>query len=184
MNGNESSDALSRLRRLPEDAGGLVANAIAPIDDVIREIGVSFRSSHYAEDCRDWHPQGYGYYQAHASRFVFAIEATNGNVSEYSLCAARSPDGQHGLYVSVCEYRALSAQRENKDGSAGVFHRIVIDRIYLVKPNTLSLALRAQMLDELRQGNFIRAYEEHVRQNRASLPDDAVIRPWLPTRSA
>lgn len=29
--------------------------------------------------------------------------------------------------------------------------------MYLVKPNTLSLAFRAQMLDELSQGNFLTA---------------------------
>jgi hypothetical protein len=181
MNGNERSDALARLRPLAEDTGHLIAKAIAPIDDAIRQIGVSFRASHFAEDCRDWNPEGYGIHQAHASRFVFAIEATDGNVSEYCLCAARGPDGRHGLYVSVCEYRVVSEQRENEDGGAGVVHRAVIDRIYLVKPNALSLALRAQILDELSQGHFLKAYEEHVRQN---LPDGAVFRYWLPQRSS
>jgi len=184
MSGNEGSDPLSRLQRLADDAGTLAAKAIAPIDEVIREIGISFRSSHFAEDCRDWDPKGYGYYQAHASRFVFAIEATNGSVSEYSLCAARGPDGRHGLYVSVCEYREVTEREEKEDGSAALVHQIVIDRIYLVHPSALSLSLRTQMLDELHQGNFIRAYAEHVRQNRGKLPEEAVIRHWLPTRNA
>jgi hypothetical protein len=174
-------EALSRLRPRVPDGGRLIAQAIEPVDEVIRDIGISFRASHFAEDCRDWNPEGYAVYQAHASRFVFAIEATNGNVSEYCLCAARGPDGNCGLYVSVCEYRVVDQQRKNKGGHPEVVHRVVMDRVYTVKPNTLSIALRAQMLDELNQGNFIRAYEEHVRQNG---PDGGVHRYWLPTRTA
>jgi len=177
MSAGESTDALSRLRPLAQDAGDLIEKAIAPIDEAIREIGISFRASHFAEDCRDWNPEGYALYQAHASRFVFAIEATSGNVSEYCLCAARGLDGRHGLYVSVCEYHVESQQQRNVDGSAGLVHRAVIDRIYLVKPNALSLALRAQMLDELTQGHFLKAYGEHVRSHGA---DGAVFRPWMP----
>ena len=180
MNGEESSDALSGLRRLREDAWSLIAGAIAPVDEAIREIGVPFRSSHYAEDVRDWSPKGYGYYQAHASRFVFAIEAVDGKVSEYSLCAAAGPDGLCGLYVSVCESHTETEPREGEGGGPGVVHRVVIDRIYQVRPEELSLALRAQILDELHQGNFLRAYREHVQRQRQGLPGDPVARPWLP----
>jgi hypothetical protein len=177
--GTQPANPPTRPLRRRQDAGDLVAQALAPIDDMIRENGVSFRSSHFAEDCRDWDPQGCGYYQGHASRFVFAIEATDGKVSEYSLCAAAGPDGQHGLYVSVCEYHAVAEQREGKDGKPEVFHGVVIDRIYLVKPNALSLGLRAQMLDEVSQGNFMRAYQQYVRQKREGQAGDSVTRPWL-----
>lgn len=175
MNGNESSDARRRRRHRRPDAGALITEAIVPVDEMIRENGVSFRSSHYAEDCRDWPAGGYGYYQAHASRFVFAIEATDGKVSEYALCAARGPDGVHGLHVSVCEYRTVDEPRDD-----GVVHRVVIDRMYLVKPNTLSLALRAQMLDELSQGNFLRAYRAHIEEHPDGAPEDSVFRYWMP----
>ncbi len=184
MNGNESSDPLARLRRLANDAGGLIAEALAPVDEAIREIGVPLRASHYAEDCRDWNPEGYGYYQAHASRFAFAIEVADGKVSEYSLCAAEGPDGTCGLYVSVCEYHVADEKRKNEDGSEEVIHRNVIDRIYLVRPETLSLALRAQMLDELSQGNFLRAYREHVERGREGLPEEDLFRYWLPKKEA
>ena len=176
MNGEESSDALSGLRRLREDTWSLIGGAIAPVDEAIRETGIPFRSSHYAEDCRDWNPKGCGYYQAHASRFVFAIEAVDGKVSEYSLCAAEGPDGQCGLYVSVCESHTETEPREGE----GVAHRVVIDRIYQVRPEELSLALRAQILDELCQGNFLRAYRQHVERQREGQPSDPVHRPWLP----
>lgn len=177
--GSETATAPPRRPRLRQDTGDLVAEALVPIDDMIRENGVSFRASHFAEDCRDWDPEGNGYYQGHASRFVFAIEAADGRVSEYALCAAAGPEGQHGLYVSVCEYHAVTEQREGKDGRPKVSHGVVIDRIYLVKPDALSLALRAQMLDELSQGNFMRAYQQYVRQSREGQAGDSVIRPWL-----
>ena len=184
MNGDESSDALSSLRRLKDNAGGLIAEAIAPVDEAIREIGVSFRASHYAEDCRDWDPDGYGYYQAHAGRFVFAIEVAEGNVSEYCLCAAQGPDGNHGLYVSVCDYHVEDEERKAEGGETEVIHRAVIDRIYLVRPETLSLSLRAQMLDELSQGNFLRAYRHYVEQGPEERPEDGVFRYWLPKKKA
>ncbi len=177
MSSTEGNDPLARLQRLREDAGVMALHAIEPIDAVIREIGVSYRASHFAEDCRDWDPAEYPYYQAHASRFAFAIEVAEGKAAEYALCAARGPDGQHGLCVSVCESHV---EDEPRDG--GVFHRVVMDRIYTVRPNGLSLALRAQMIDELNQGNFLRAYEEHVREHRENLPSEAVFRYWLPTR--
>jgi hypothetical protein len=172
-------DALARLQPIANDAGGMIADATKPIDEAIREIGVALRASHFAEDCRDWDPEGYGLYQAHASRFVFAIEAADGRCSEYSLCAARGPDGRCGLYVSVCEYHVVDEEREKADGSTALVHRAEIDRIYAVRPETLSLALRAQMLDELQQGHFLRAYREHV---EAGGPDGAVLRPWFPQR--
>ena len=166
-----------RRRRRQPDAGRLVADALAPIDEMIRENGFAFRASHFAEDCRDWPESGYAYYQAHAGRFAFAIEAAGGRASEYCLCAARGPDGECALYVSVCEYRVVDEPREG----GGVWHRIVIDRIRLVKPGALSLKLRAEMLDEVSQGNFLRAYRTHVREHPDATPEDAIIRPWLHT---
>jgi len=177
--GSPGTNPAPRGGRMRQDAGDLIAQALTPIDDMIRENGVAFRASHFAEDCRDWDPEGYGYYQGHASRFVFAIEATDGKVSEYSVCAAAGPDGQCGLYVSVCEYHVVAEQRTGKDGKPEVRHSVAIDRIYLVKPNALSLALRAQMLDELSQGNFMRAYQQYVRQKREGQPAESVTRPWL-----
>ncbi len=179
MNGEENSDAMAALHRLRQDTGGLIAEAIAPVDEAIRELGVPLRSSHYAEDVRDWNPKGCGYYQAHASRFAFAIEAAEGKVSEYCLCAAEGPDGQCGLYVSVCESRTETEPGEGEEGR-DVVHRVVIDRMYLVKPDELSLALRAQMLDELHQGNFLRSYRKHVEGQQEGQPSDPVHRPWLP----
>jgi len=184
MNDDASSDALSSLRRLKHNAGGLIAEAIAPVDEAIRQIGVSFRASHYAEDCRDWDPDGYGYYQAHAGRFVFAIEVAEGNVSEYCLCAAQGPDGNHGLYVSVCDYHVEDEERKAEGGGTEVIHRTVIDRMYLVRPETLSLSLRAQMLDELSQGNFLRAYRHYLEQAPEERPADGVFRYWLPKTDA
>lgn len=181
MSSNLDSDALSCLERLADDAGRMIAKAIEPIDDAIRRIGVSLRASHFAEDCRDWDPKGYGLLQAHASRFVFAIEATNGLCSEYSLCAARGPDGRHGLYVSVCEYHVVDAERKRDDGAMETVQRAQIDRIYLVRPNTLSLELRALMLDELNQGHFLKAYKEHV---EGGGPDGAVLRYWFPKKAS
>ena len=143
---------------------------------MIRESGVSFRASHYAEDCRDWPARGYAYYQAHAGRFAFALEVADGRLSEYSLCAACGPDGVHGLYVSVCESHVEDEPRE--DG--GVTHRVVLDRLFLVRPNALSLALRAQMLDELSQGHFLPAYRAHVEEHPEGAPEDPVLRYWLP----
>jgi hypothetical protein len=184
MSSSETGDPLSRLHRLPDDVGSLVAKAIAPVEDVIREIGVPFRASHFAEDCRDWDPQGYGYYQGHASRFAFALEATDGRLSEYALCAAPGPDGQCGLYVSVCESHVVDEQREGRDGKPQVVHRVEVDRVSLVKPSSLSLALRAQLLDELHQGNFLRAYRQHVEEHAKGAPEEAVFRYWLPKHGA
>ncbi len=164
-----------RRRRRQPDAGRLIADAIAPIDEMIRENGFAFRASHFAEDCQDWPESGYAYHQAHAGRFAFAIEAAGGRASEYCLCAARGPDGECGLYVSVCEYRVVDEPREG----GGVRHRIVIDRIRLVKPDALSLKLRAEILDELSQGNFLRAYRTHIREHPDGTPEDAIIRPWM-----
>ncbi len=175
----ESTTPARRRWRRRQDAGDLIAEAIVPTDEMIRENGLAFRSSHFAEDCQDWAADGYPYYQGHASRFVFAIEATGGICNEYSLCAAEGPDGQYGLYVSVCEYRFVTEQREGKDGKARPYHRVVIDRVYLVKPDTLSLALRAQILDELSQGNFMGAYRRYVREHQAGEAVEPVSRPWL-----
>ncbi len=61
-----------------------------------------------------------------------------------------------------------------------VVHRVVVDRICLVKPDELSLALRAQMLDELHQGNFLRSYRKHVEARQDGRPSDPVHRAWLP----
>jgi len=179
--GKQSTAPTRRTWRRRQDAGDLIAEAIAPIDEMIREHGLAYRSSHFAEDCQDWAADGYPYYQGHASRFVFAIEAADGVCNEYSLCAAQGPDGRYGLYVSVCEYRVVTEQREGKDGKPRPYHRVVIDRIYLVKPNALSLALRAQILDELSQGNFMRAYRRYVREHQAGEAGEPVTRPWLQT---
>ena len=173
--------ATQRRRRFRQpDAGQLVADAIAPIDEMIRENGFAFRASHFAEDCRDWPKGAYAYYQAHASRFAFAIEAAGGRASEYCLCAARGPEGDCGLYVSVCESRVVDEPREG----GGVVHRVVIDRIRLVKPDALSLKLRAEMMDELSQGNFLGAYRRHIREHPEGTPEDTIIRPWLPSGGA
>jgi hypothetical protein len=167
-----------RRRRFRQpDAGRLIADAIAPIDEMIRQNGFAFRASHFAEDCRDWPASGCAYYQAHAGRFAFAIEAAGGRATEYCLCAARGPDGVCALYVSVCEYGVVDEPREG----GGVLHRIVIDQIRLVKPDALSLKLRAEMMDELSQGNFLGAYRAHVREHPDGTPPDAVIRPWMGT---
>ena len=179
--GAQGAAPAPRFGRQRQDAGDLIAQAIAPVDDTIRANGLAFRSSHFAEDCRDWPAGGYPYYQGHASRFVFAIEVADGVCSEYSLCAAQGPDGQYGLYVSVCEYRAVTEQREGKDGKPEPYHRVVIDRIYLVRADALSLALRAQILDEISQGNFMRAYQQYVRQHQAGEAAESVVRPWLQT---
>ena len=167
---------MQRGRRFRQpDAGQLIADALTPIDEMIRENGFAFRASHFAEDCRDWPASGYAYYQAHAGRFAFAIEAAGGRASEYCLCAARGPDGECGLCVSVCEYRVVDEPREG----GGVWHRIVIDQIRLVKPDALSLKLRAEILDEVSNGNFLRAYRTHVREHPEGTPEDAIIRPWM-----
>lgn len=181
MSATPDADALSRLQALPDDAGRLIAKTVEPIDDAIRRLGVSLRASHFAEDCRDWDPDAYGVLQAHASRFVFALEATNGRCSEYSLCAATGPDGEHGLWVSVCEYHVVEVERTRKDGAVETLQKAEIDRVYLVRPNTLSLELRALLLDELNQGHFLKAYKEHV---EAGGPDGAVLRPWFPQKEA
>jgi hypothetical protein len=167
-----------RRRRQP-DAGRLIADALAPVNEMIRENGFAFRASHFAVDCRDWPASGDGYYQAHVGRFAFAVEAAGSRASEYCLCAARGPDGECGLCVSVCEYRVVDEAREG-----GVRHRIVIDGIRLVKPEALSLKLRAQVLDEVAGGNFLRAYEAHLREHPEGTPPDAVIRPWMATGGA
>jgi len=180
MSNDPNGDALSIPRRLRHNAGSLIAEAIAPVDEAIREIGVSFRAAHFAEDCRDWDPEGYALYQAHAGRFVFAIEVAEGNVSEYCLCAAQGQDGEHGLYVSVCDYHVEDEERQAADGGTEVIHRAVIDRMYLVRPESLSLSLRAQVLDELSQGNFLRAYRHYLEQAPEERPPDGVFRYWLP----
>jgi hypothetical protein len=180
MSGGPDAEALACLRTVPDDAGRMIAKAIEPIDDAIRRIGASLRASHFAEDCRDWDPAAYGVLQAHASRFVFAIEATDGRCSEYSLCAATGPDGRHGLWVSVCEYHVVDAERERKDGAMETIQKAEIDRVYLVRPSTLSLELRALMMDELNQGHFLKAYREHV---EAGGPDEAVVRYWFPKKT-
>ncbi len=177
MGGEVSDEALARLKSVTEDTGRMVAGALAPVDEAIREIDIQFRASHFAEDCRDWHPPEGGRHRAHASRFVFAIESTGDRATEYSLCAARGPDGHCGLYVSVCEYHQVT-----EPGEAAP--RIVIDRIYLTKPETLSLWLRVQMLDELTQGHFPKAYEAYARQDGDRTPADGIMRHWLPKRGA
>jgi hypothetical protein len=179
MNASDLDDILSRLKPLRHDTGDLVAEAIAPIDEVIAEVGVSLRASHYAEDCRDW-PGGSGYYQAHASRFVFALESAEGRATEYCLCAAPGPDGRHCLQVSICEYHTVDGEREGPGGTREPNPRIEIDRIYTVRPESLSLGLRAQMLDELEQGHFLRALAAHVRDHDGSPPPEAVVRYWMP----
>ena len=173
----QGMSAMRRRRRRQPDASQLIAEAIAPIDEMIRRNGFAFRASHFAEDCRDWSPAGYAYHQAHAARFAFAIEAAGGRVSEYCLCAARGPDGECGLYVSVCNHHVEDVPHEG----GGVRHQIVIDDIRLVKPGALSLKLRAELMDELSQGNFLGAYRGHVRAHPDGTPEDAVIRPWLHT---
>ncbi|MCK4283406.1 MAG: hypothetical protein KAX44_03740 [Candidatus Brocadiae bacterium] len=177
---SEREGAGRRRWRRRQDAGDLIAEALAPVDEMIQENGVSFRASHFAEDCGDWPAGAYAYRQGHASRFAFALEAADGTLSEYCLCAARGPDGVHGLYVSVCESHTEDEPQEG----GGVIHRVVIDRIYLVKPNALSLALRAQMLDEVSQGNFMRAYRRHMEEYPEGAPEDTVVRPWLPSGGA
>ena len=177
MGGQVSEEALARLKSVTQDTGRLVAQALEPVDEAIREIDIPFRSSHFAEDCRDWHPPEKGRHRAHASRFAFCIESTGNRATEYSLCAARGPDGQCGLYVSVCEYH-----EEGERGTADPL--VVVDRVFLTIPEKLSLWARVQMLDELSQGNFIKAYEEYIRQDGDRTPADGVMRPWLPTWSA
>jgi len=176
----EGRGELPVLPAFKEDTGAMLTRLLAPLDEAIRELDVPFRASHFAEDCRDWPQEGSGCYQAHASRFVFAIEAAGGRVTEYSLCAARGPDGRCGLYVSVCDYHRVTEQREREDGTVESVDRIVIDDIRTVRPESLSLAVRAQMLDELSQGHFLRAYraylQEHGRDNR----EGVVIRYWMP----
>jgi hypothetical protein len=174
MNASDLDDILSRLKPLRNDTGDLVAEALAPVDEAIAEIGVSLRASHYAEDVRDW-PDGNGYYQAHASRFAFAIESAEGRATEYCLCAAPGPDGRHCLQVSICEYHTVEDQDDP---------RIEIDRIYTVGPESLSLGLRAQMLDELEQGHFLRALATLVREHNGSPPPEAVVRYWMPEAGA
>lgn len=181
MNADASSDVLAGLHRLPKDTGGLIAEAIAPVDEAIRTLGIPYRSAHFAEDCRDWNPNAYAYYQAHASRFVFALEAAEQKVNEYSLCAAEGPDGQCGLYVSICESHTETDPAPEGSGW-GVIHRVVIDRVYLARPSDLSLSLQAQMLDELHQGNFLRAYRQHVERVREGQADEPMNRYWLPGR--
>jgi hypothetical protein len=175
----QMTDILSRLRRLDRDTGDLVADAIEPIDQILAEIGVTFRASHFAEDCRDWSGEA-ACYQAHASRFVFAIEATEGRATEYSLCAAPGPDGRHGLYVSVCEYHTEGEHTEDADGTVLSEPQVVIDGIYTVRPESLSLDLRSQMLDELEQGHFLRALADLIREHDGKPPAEAMNRYWLP----
>lgn len=174
-------EALSRLDVRYKDAGAMLAEALAPLDEAIRELDVPFRASHYAEDCQDWDPPDGGSQQAHASRFVFAIESAGGTTSEYCLCAARGPDGRCGLYVSVCDSRDV-AEPPAKPGGRPV-HRVVIDRIFVTKPETLSLWLRAQIMDELSQGHFLRAYREYVEQTPNPPPEGGLHRPWLPSHA-
>jgi hypothetical protein len=180
MSPTPDAEALSLLDARPDDAGRLIAKAIEPIDEAIRRIGLPLRASHFAEDCADWDPDAYGVLQAHASRFVFAIEADECNLTEYCLCAAQGPDGQYGLYISVCEYHLVERRRRSKAGPMETVQEAKIDSIRLVRPNTLSLALRAQMLDELNQGHFLRAYKEHALAGGA---DGDVNRYWLPTKA-
>ncbi len=182
MGGTEGSDALSRLKGRFEDGSMMVARALAPLDEAIREIDVPFRASHYAEDCLDWNPPEAGSPQAHASRFVFALESTGDRTVEYCLCAARGPDGQCGLYVSVCESHDVT--EPPADGEGQPVHRVVIDRIYLTRPETLSLWLRVQILDELSQGHFRKAYRAYVEQTPDPPPEGGLHRHWLPTRGA
>ena len=117
------------------------------------------------------------------SRLPFAIEAAEGRVTEYAVCAAEGPAGECGLYVSVCESHTETGPGEPGSGWERR-HRVVIDRIGLARPAELSLSLQAQMIDELHQGNFLRAYGEHVRRVREGRASDPVHRPWLPGWSA
>jgi hypothetical protein len=176
----ERSEALSRLKVRYEDTGAMLAKALAPLDEAIRAIDVPFRASHYAEDCQDWQPPEGGPQQAHASRFVFALESVGGVTTEYSLCAARGEDGACGLYVSICESRDEATPPAEPDGQP--VHRVVIDRIYVTKPETLSLWLRAQIMDELSQGHFLRAYREYVEQTPDPPAEGGLNRYWLPSR--
>ena len=170
------SDVLARLGRF-QDGGQMVAAALAPMDEALREIDVPFRATHFAEDCRDWNPPERGARQAHAGRFAFAIESTDGRSTEYCICSARGEDGHCGLYVSVCEHH-----EEALPGSEDPL--TVIDRIYLTKPETLSLTLRVQILDELSQGNFLKTYRAYLDETPDPPPEGGVCRYWLPSWKA
>jgi hypothetical protein len=171
--GVSKGDVLARLQGSFQDAGRMVAAALEPLEEAIREIDVPFRASHYAEDCRDWGNPEHATRQAHAGRFAFAVECTGDRATEYCLCSARGEDGQCGLYVSVCEYH-------EEPGSPDAGPRTVIDRIYLTRPETLSLWLRVQILDELSQGNFLRTYRAYLDENPDPPPEGGVCRYWLP----
>lgn len=171
------SDLLTQLRGSFHDAGRMVAEALRPLEEAIREIDVPFRASHYAEDCRDWPSSASAARLAHAGRFVFAIECTGSRSTEYCLCAARGEDGHCGLYVSVCEYH-------EEPGAGDADPRVVLDRIYLMRPETLSLWLRVQMLDELSQGNFLRTYRAYLDETPDPPPEGGVCRYWLPGAEA
>ena len=39
--------------------------------------------------------------------------------------------------------------------------------------------MRAEILDEVSNGNFFRAYRTHIREHPDATPEDAIIRPWM-----
>ena len=86
--------------------------------------------------------------------------------AEYALCAARGPDREYGLYVSVCDYREYQEDYEDQDGNDRVRPAIEFET-HLVRPDDLPLPLRVRILDVL--DRFVKVYESHVQKDRKSL---------------
>ena len=165
-----NQEPLSRLQKLAVDlkkayakVSKHVTKMLTPIESAVAEIGETWKPAHYAEQLRD-HEKA-----AVVPPTQFAHETfTNGDESDYVLCAGRGPDRKCGLYVSICKYRVATVEDAAEEKSP----EVVIRQQLLVPTSALPVPLRLKLLDVL--DAFAEGYEEHVRQTRQSLLTDWV----------
>lgn len=172
----DQKDAVLRLQGLADDlsqvypkAGEMVAQAIAPVDEAIKRIGVTLNYQHYAELLTDDRSP----LLARQHPFTFATDQmANGEQAEWALCAARDRDGTCGLRVSVCKYFECQKQVEIEGGDVEMQPECIFGTD-IIRPDEVPLPIRVRILNVLEA--FVACYEGQVREERKNLLNGSVI---------
>ena len=164
------SELAGRLEGTYPQAAERLAEACKPVDEAIRRIGVALNCYHLAENMKS--RLGQGFFDAsdvEGHPFAFALEEESGGAAEYALCAARGPNRDYGLYVSVCKHVQRDEEYENRNGDVKTKTVVEIVEKSIVSPDSLPLGLRVRILNVL--DAFVKAYEEHVREEQKAILD-------------
>ncbi len=180
MSTNGQGDGVSRLQAVAEKlenvypaAGDALAKAVAPIDEAIRKIGLTYCPDHYAEQCCERRRRGLTDSGADAHPFCFHEEATGAEQVEYGLCAARGSDDNPGLYVSACTWGRETEEGEDADGSPYTENLVVVSDVTITRVSDVRLPIRVKILDVLDE--FVDCYLAHVKEDRANLLNGSIV---------